>query len=596
MPEQKSLQYGAHDDDDDDWTAREPPSLTGITDIELDTETNGLKWHDGDLPVGISIRIPNGDCQYLPWGHTSGNLDESTVKRWAERELRGKHITFMNAKFDIHMLREWGIDLEAQDNTVADVSHYAALLDDARRYFNLERLSQDFLGFGKHDVDMSRGAHIYGAREVADYACQDVNLLGELKKVMIPQLIEQNLMEVVALENSIIFPVCEMEKNGAPLDLEKLDRWCIESDKCVQELFWEVYKETGHRVDVGKRDDLMRLFYHLGIHNPHETKTGLMSFDDGVLSSFDHPIIAKVRQAKKFLSLRAKFLKTYKKVVSPTGILRYGLHQLRTGEGGTVTGRFSSSGGSDGVNIQQVSSVEKQIAAYGDKFIIRELFVPRDPKNLWLSADASQIEFRLFAHFSKSKTILAAYVSNPETDFHGIVRDMIKPLKPEITRKRAKDVNFARIYSAGKDKIATMLKLSVRETQALLKIYDEAFPEGKALLYGASDLARTQGYVTTLLGRRARFPEQEFLHAALNREIQGSAADIAKKKIAELHAERKRTGFIMRFVVHDEFDGDIPDKASADMVSEILNRQSYKLRVPILWEIGMGKNWRVANE
>ena len=579
-----------------DWKPEAPPDLTGIEDIELDTETTGLKWYQGDLPVGISIRIPDGRCQYIPWGHASGNLDEATVKRWAARELRGKHITFMNAKFDIHMLREWGIDLEEQGNTVSDVSHYAALLDDSRKRFNLEQLGQDFLGMGKLDLDMSHGAHGYTAEEISNYACQDVNLLGELKKVMIPQLIEQDLMEVVALENSIIFPVCEMEKNGAPLDTEKLDRWCVESEERVQELFWEVHKETGHRVDVGKREDLMRLFYHLQIYNPHETKTGLMSFDDNVLSSYDHPVIVKIRKAKKLLSLRAKFLKTYRKVVNPDGILRYGLHQLRTSDGGTVTGRFSSSGGSDGVNIQQVSSVEKQIAAYGDEFIVRELFVPRDPTHFWISADASQIEFRLLAHFSKSKTVLEAYAQNPETDFHGIVRDMIKPLKPEITRKRAKDVNFARIYSAGKDKISTMLKLPEQETQALLKIYDRAFPEAKTLLYRASDLAREQGYVTTLLGRRARFPEREFLHAALNREIQGGAADIAKKKIAELHAERKRTGFIMRFVVHDEFDGDVPDNASALMVSEILNRQSYQLRVPILWEVGIGKNWRLANE
>ena len=135
--------------DNPDWSPPEPPSLDGIDRIELDCETNGLRWWDGDLPIGIGIGTPDGIYRYLPWGHAGGNLSEETVKRWAQRELRNKQIFNLNIKFDNHHLYRWGVDLEAQGCTISDVGHRAALLDDHRRHFDLEALSQDLLGKGK---------------------------------------------------------------------------------------------------------------------------------------------------------------------------------------------------------------------------------------------------------------------------------------------------------------------------------------------------------------------------------------------------------------------------------------------------------------
>ena len=573
------------------WKPSEPPSLEGINEVCLDTETNGLMWQKGDLPIGISIRLPNGRCQYLPWGHSGGNLDEETVHRWARKELRFKHIIGMNTRFDIHMLYQWGVDLEAQGCTVSDVSHYAALLDDHRKGNSLEAISQDYLGYGKiQGLDGSQMA-LYHAADVAAYAEQDVRLVGELTKKMWPVLESQDLLRVIQLENDVIFPVCEMERNAACLDMPLLAKWLKEADEAYLECLWSIHRESGWKIEPTKSSDMARLFYALGIKVIHFTDNGSPSFTDDILKKIDHPVVQLARRARKLASLKSKYLVPYNKLATD-GKLHFNLHQMRGdwegGSGGTITGRFSSSD----VNIQQVMRPDKHKDSFGEEFMIRELFIPQS--GLFLSADAAQIEYRLFAHFAESPQILAAYAKDPKTDFHNIVMEMVKTVKSDITRKRTKDLNFAFIYGAGKNKISLMLGIPNTESDQLVDIYMERFPEAKQLLRRKSRAAETDGFVTTLLGRRSRFPDRSRMHKALNSVIQGSAADINKIKLVELFQERKRLGLKMRFTVHDEVCGDVPDEEAAKMVDEVLNRQSLDLNVPILWETGYGKNWKEA--
>src|SRR6266851_1824839 len=123
------------------WEPDTPPSLDGIHEIALNFETTGLKWFDQDRPIALSLGLPDGRSFYLPWGHRGGgNLSEDMVKHWAQRELRCKLIVNINTRFDVHMARVWGVDLESQGNEVSDVSHYAALLDDHRQHLSLDSL------------------------------------------------------------------------------------------------------------------------------------------------------------------------------------------------------------------------------------------------------------------------------------------------------------------------------------------------------------------------------------------------------------------------------------------------------------------------
>lgn len=610
------------------WTPSEPPNLDHVETVAVDYETTGLRHWDTDKPdrpIGIAVAWrdePEGDIQtyYLPYRHAAGNLPEDTALRWQREQLKGKRILGLNLRFDIHMGYVDGVDFEGMGCQPGDVGHYAALLDDNRRRFGLDSIAQEYLQDKKRELPkgwITQMAHTH-AGEIEDYARHDVRLVLQLDDRMEPMMEAQDLLEVASLEDDVIFPTIEMERNGVRLDVEKLELWCNQSDFIVNRLREDIRREAGFPVDPASRESMSRLFRELGITNPFRTAVkGEESFTDAILEKFDHPIIKKVQLFREYTSMRSKFLLNYRTKVDRHGILRYSLHQLACDEGGTVTGRYSSSGmtSNEGINAQQVTKPSKQklnakrvaelqkVIPYLKSFVIRELFIPGLKGHQWASADAKQIEYRLFGHFSKAPKILAAYAKDPETDFHNLVMEMVQKTIAGINRDKTKDLNFAKIYGAGLKKIAIMLGFrsptepessmaGVKEVTPFVNAYDAEFPEARSLLQENSKLAESQGWVSTLLGRRARFHNGSFSHKALNRVIQGSAADIMKRKIVELHDARHETGFILRLTVHDEVDGDCPDQASLDMIKAILDKQSFDLRVPILWDVGMGPNWK----
>ena len=271
-----------------------------------------------------------------------------------------------------------------------------------------------------------------------------------------------------------------------------------------------------------------------------------------------------------------------------------------------VTGKF-------GANLQQVMRVNSQRQAFGykhnddshdkDIFLIRSLFVPGSGS--YLSADAQAIEYRLAAHFADSDKLTKAYgadieqlkqgrLEGPWVDFHGVVGGFVRPYK-DLSRNVIKNLNFCKIYGGGKATVARTLGTKREESDKIVEVYDRTFPEFAALLKKASKLAKQRGFVKTILGRRARIKEDRYAHAALNYVIQGSAADIMKQKLVELHKARHETGFLMRQTVHDEVDGDAMNEETAAKVRLILNRQSFNLRVPIVWEVETGRSWADAH-
>jgi DNA polymerase I-like protein with 3'-5' exonuclease and polymerase domains len=607
---QGSLLPAMYPDRQHDWRPEPPPSLDGITDIRLDFETTGLRWWDGDRPVGAAVAVPDGRRWYLPWGHHGGNLDEATCRRWFEREVRDKRITNINAPFDNNIAHVWGVDLEAQGCTWHDVAHDVALLDDHRHQrgqhpFSLESIAQDFLGEGKLSarIDIHNMADHHAA-EVAAYAMRDVDLVDRLVPVLRKQIIAEELEKVAALEDDVIFVVCEMERNAAPLDVELLRRERAELETAYVNIIRHVYDETGVRVNPNSSDDLSKLFRRLGIEITALTATGKPSFTEQVLDDValatGNEIIEYVIDARKLDSLKDKYYDKYDATVGPDRLLRYALHQLRADEGGTVSGRFSSSAKTGtypngkrwkvGANIQQVPAVEKQRAQTGDRFLVRRLFRAATGQKL-VSFDAAQIELRIFAHYLKDPKIIEAYRRDPHTNFHKLVHKFLTEFNPDILYKVVKNTNFAFTYGAGPDKLALTAGITRSAVDALLRLYDTVIPGASALIRRASHVAETRGFVKTLLGRRSRFPDQQRLHKALNGIIQGGAADLLKMKLVEVHRARKKTGFLMRYTVHDELVGDVPDEESARLVLEILDTQSVGLRVPILWEMGVGDTW-----
>lgn len=603
------------------WEPCIPNIPDHVREFGFDTETTGLRWWRGDRPVGFSLawRGEGGRLEscYVPHGHRGGgNVDVGQAREFLRRRLRGCRLFGLNIRFDGHMEREDGVDLEDQGCRLSDVGHYAALLDDKRRVFSLESIAQDELGEGKLDDIDSAHAADYAGWEVEPYGKRDAELALRILEQQRPRLEAEDLLRVADLEDAVIFPTMEMERNGAPLDVPKLSRWCRESEARLVALRFKIAAEVGFQVNPDSPDDLAKLFRIRGHHSTERTPGGKRdSYTDAVLARVAavDPVIADVRVVAHLADLRSKFLVSYLKAVEVDGVLRYALHQLRAGDDeqggyGTVSGRFSSTAPikddpDSGKNIQQVMAVARQIELHGPDFIVRELFIPG--AGLYLGADARQIEARIFVGLTRSERLLAMYRKDPLVSFHQLVWDIVSKYNA-IPYKRLKNYNFAKLFGAGVPKAARMVGLPecqcprpargktthTCEAGEMVRAYDSAFPEAKALLDTASHIAEDRGYVKTALGRRARFAEGDRMYSALNRVIQGTAADIMKRKLVELHAERRKTGFVMRMTVHDEVTGDAPDAESARMVAEILDRQTaLESAVPILWETKTGRNW-----
>ena len=622
-----------------------PPDLSRYAEIELDCESDGVQWFKKDRPIAWAVHA-EGQSWYLPFGHRGGgNLDEETVKRWAQRELRDKRINNHSLRFDMHMSRAWGVDLAEQNNTFHDVAHSEALLDDHCRDFSLDAIAMRRLGMGKLESDNKAEIVNRPAWDMAPYGKQDVELIANLVKVYRPLLDADGLNIVSQLEDEVIPVTVEMEHNGCPIDEELLDTWVTQSTVCLEELLWKLSRLAGFQVNPDSPDHLMRLFKVRGIDNPHRTKTGAPSFAASFVKTVQDEAIQACYKAGKLIDLRNKFLLPYTKLIH-NGYLYASFHQLMTsdeshGLGGTVSGRYSSAR----PNLQQVMKPGKQKKDYGvfeftydgvkrsETFIIKKLF--REPDGgTWFCADQEAVEFRIFIHFSGAQRLIQKYfdepaymefdgrqvaIAGPHTDPHAVVCVMIRTKRPGFPRDDAKNSNFARVYGSGVTKFAIMMDGTEDEAQEVLDIYDAAFPEAKATLNRAKKAAEDRGWVKTLLGRRCRFPlmrqeltagkpngtwvpaapgerwgKRQRTHKALNAVVQGSAADINKRCLVETYKERKRLGFLMRLTVHDELNGRLEDPAMAPAVMAVLNTQHIPLSVPILWSGGSGATWADA--
>jgi DNA polymerase I-like protein with 3'-5' exonuclease and polymerase domains len=601
----------------------EPPVLTDIDNIVLNFATTGTDWTRGHRPIGVTVGTLDGLLiRFLPFRFAGGNHDEAVIKRWAERELRGKKIYNANTRFDIHMAREWGVDLEAQGCTFSDIQHTAALLDDHRKRFALDVLAADYLPHEEMVARVDEQSHAeYHADEVAIRELFTVYLVGQLREVMYPQLDAQDLRPVQQLEDDVIPAVVEMEKNGSPLDLALLEQFSTECMQRHDALMMEISQEAGFRFEH-TASGWKEMFERCGL-------APSASYAEDVVGIIDHPLIKKAHFAAQLASLNSKTFAAYRSQVGKDGILRYDINQLRGDSGGTVSGRFSIG------YVQQVPNHDNHHTTFdeGDEKTCGGL-CPLFPRRLfkpaigdYLEADAAQIEYRFFAHFANNPEVLRAYQENPWMSFHKKTWEMFKVYKPDMLYTHQKTCNFAKQYGAKVIKLALMMGFitateaeeirrarqwddpRLKPAKEIEEIYKRVMPEADLLLARAAHLAKSEcdsscrsgddlhrefkhrGYVKTILGRRSRFPHNYKTYIGLNRVIQGSASDVMKRKLVELHRERKYTQFLMRMTVHDQVGGDAQEPDTLTKVREVLNQQSFPLKVPILWECKTGPNW-----
>lgn len=574
------------------------PELAGVDRMGIDVETDLRPNHLRQLS-GLSYRLPDGRRGYVSVRHPeSVNHDEGAVRRWLQAGLRGKRLVCASAKHECYVLQNFGLDPEALGVEWRDVFFAAALLNEHRYKINLDLLAQEELGRGKLDLPGTDTwpIHERPAHEVEAYAVEDACLAWELDERYTPRLYNEGLDRVMRFENDLVYSTVEMERNGAPLDVGLLVRWNREVTAELEARVLRIHRETGLNVDPDKRSHLERLFAHLSLTSPALTPTGEPCFDEEALEAVEHPVVRLALEARQLSSLLSKYLKPYLAAVEPSGTLRYQLHQLRGDEGGTVTGRYSSSH----VNIQQVQEAAKQPALL-QRWPVRRLFIA-PPGEAWVSSDASQIEYRIFAHYAAElgmPRLADAYRADPKVDFHALVVEWTG-----LQRGFAKNTNFCKLFGGGPSKIVFTVNKGIKDrakklTEAdglrLVRKYDHEFPEAAEVMAYVTRVAERRGFVRTLMGRRRRYKPGDRYYSALNAICQGGAAETAKTKVLETHRARKRLGIKPRFVVHDEADGTSANPDIKREFDELLNQQSLPWRVPILWNTGTGGTWEEAH-
>lgn len=588
---------------------------------------------------------------YVPWASLAGpNVPKEGAMRWLVDVTSDRDVYGLNMKAEIHSMYNLGYDPRALGLRPHDVAFPPTLLDEERvSGFSLEALAQEWLPDEERKVhlDVDPGGFKNVSSDKMSVRCiSDSYLAWRIYEKTRTHIVSQKLERVNKLEDDCIIPVVRMERRGALIDRVKLERWIFEIDRQIEQLCFFVKEQTGVLMTTGGPKILQAIFNKIGHSKPSHynefTKETEDTWGVDALKTVEHPVIASVVKILQLRSIRSKYLIKYLHAIDGNNILRFPLHQLRStkDEGGdeifgTCTGRFSCGGNDWKINVQQVMKCEKQIESFGPDFIVRELFIA-EPGKIVSASDASQIEFRLFSHYAAAlgyKGTALRYAADPHIDFHMLVTKMMNPgvtdekiLKAK--RKHMKHNNFGVLYGMGRSKLARRLDLPchcdvnwyekttdertgeeryvrsfkknqfhetecpARQANDIMDEYDHEFPEARKLLRLASDTAESRQYVCTIMGRRGRFPYAQKLHKAFNKIVQGSAADYFKIKLVELD----RSNLVdLRMPVHDEFVYDIEPGPKQKQTEELLNEQSLKLHVPLLWDTGYGANWKEAN-
>ena len=595
------------------------PDLRKYDEIAIDLETKDPNLNErmgsgsvvgvGDV-VGISLATHDW-CAYYPIAHEGGgNMDRKMVLDWFQDQMRSPSTKiFHNAMYDVCWLRRLGVQVNGM---IVDTMIAASLIDENRYRYDLNGISRDYLGKGKDEAALYEAAKSWGvdpkaemyklpAMYVGSYAERDAQLTLELWQEFKKEIIHQDLEAIFSMETKLFPVLVDMRYLGVRVDQ---DRAAIEKKRMVEEekrLLGGVYAETGQEVQIWAARSIAKVFDKLGLPYDRTAKTQAPSFTKNFLANHPHKIVQAIAKAREINKAHTTFIDTILKY-SHKGRIHAEINQLRGDSGGTVTGRFSM----NNPNLQQIPARNKDLGPR-----IRSLFIPEENCK-WGCFDYSQQEPRLVVHYAalqgfySVEDVVDAYKGG-DADFHQIVADMA-----DIGRFQAKTINLGLFYGMGKNKLQAELGINKLQAEELFKQYHSKVPFVKQLMDAVMSRAQRKGRVRTLLGRLCRFhlwePNQFGIHKplphddalaehgpgirraytykALNRLIQGSAADMTKQAMIDLHAE----GIIPHLQVHDELDISILNKKEADKVKEIME-STVTLEVPNKVDYEEGDNW-----
>ena len=582
--------------------------------IDLETKDPNLKTiGSGSVTgqakiVGIALAV-EGWSAYYPIAHEGGgNMDRKKVMDYFRTILNyPSRKIFHNAMYDVCFIRAEGLKI---NGTIVDTMIAGSLVDENRFRYDLGSMGRDYVGRGKKEAVLLETAKEWGidpksemyklpAMYVGEYAEQDAKLTLELWQEMKKEIVHQDIESIFDLETSLFPCLVDMRFLGVRVDIESAhalkQKLVREENQCLQ----QVKKETGIDTQIWAARSIAQVFEKLSLPFDRTEKTQAPSFTKNFLQNHPHPMVQKIARAREINKAHTTFIDTILKH-SHKGRIHAEINQLRSDVGGTVTGRFSYAN----PNLQQIPARNKELGPQ-----IRSLFIPEEG-HTWGCFDYSQQEPRLVVHYAALdrlygvQEVLDAY-KDGEADFHQIVAEMA-----DIPRSQAKTINLGLFYGMGKNKLQAELGINEDKAKSLFKQYHNRVPFVKTLMDSVMRKASDNGRIRTWLGRRCRFnlwePNQYGIHKALphdqalaehgpgirraytykalNRLIQGSAADMTKKAMIELHKE----GVTPHIQVHDELD--ISVNNNADKIKKIME-SAVELEVPIKVDYESGKNW-----
>jgi len=594
------------------------PDLSKYDEIAIDLETkdpnlktmgSGSVTGQGQI-VGIAVAVHDWSGYYPIRHEGGGNMDHEIVTRWFQNVLKtpAKKI-FHNAMYDVCFLRAERYEIQG---TIIDTMIAGSLVDENRFRYDLGSMGRDYVGKGKNEAVLAETAKEWGidpksemyklpAMYVGEYAEQDARLTLELWQEMKKEIIAQDIESIFQLETSLFPCLVDMRFLGVRVDIEAAHRLkqklIQEENQCLQ----QVKKETGIDTQIWAARSIAQVFEKLSLPFDRTEKTQAPSFTKNFLQNHPHPMVQKIARAREINKAHTTFIDTIIKH-EHEGRIFAEINQLRSDQGGTVTGRFSYAN----PNLQQIPARNKELGP-----MIRSLFIPEQDCK-WGVFDYSQQEPRLVVHYAALQNmyavgdVLDAY-NEGDADFHRIVADMA-----DIPRDQAKTINLGLFYGMGKNKLQAELGVNKEKADELFRQYHSRVPFVKQLMDSVMARAQDRGRVRTLLGRLCRFhlwePNQFGIHKALpheaalaehgpgikraytykalNRLIQGSAADMTKKAMIDLYKE----GITPHIQVHDELDISVESKAHADKIKEIMEG-AVNLEVPNKVDHESGPNW-----
>ena len=594
------------------------PDLRQADTIAIDLET-----HDPDLKsmgsgsvtgqgkvVGIAVAV-DGYSGYFPFDHEGGgNLEKSKVIQWFKDVCESTaDKVFHNAMYDVCWIRSMGIKI---NGNIYDTMIAASLVNQNRFRFDLGSLGWDYVGRGKNETELVAAAKEWGVDPKADmwklpsmyvgkYAERDAEITLALWRVMQKELSDQDLGAIFELETDLFPCLVDMRFLGVRVDVEGAHKLKTQLAEQEKELLHKIEKETQVDVQIWAARSIEKVFQKLSLPYERTEKTNSPSFTKNFLSSHEHPLVQCIAKAREINKAHTTFIDTIIKY-EHKGRIHADINQIRSDSGGTVTGRFSYSN----PNLQQIPARNKDLGP-----LIRSLFIPESGCE-WGCFDYNQQEPRLVVHYASLDQDASVFnVKNAynegDADFHTIVAKMA-----QIPRTQAKTINLGLFYGMGKAKLQAELGVSKEKAEELFSIYHSRVPFVKTLMKSVSNRAQHRGQIRTLGGRLCRFHLWEpnsfgmhkalpfeqavqehgpgirraYTYKALNKLIQGSAADMTKKSMLELYKEK----IIPHIQIHDELDISVESDKQAKRIKEVME-SAVDLEIPNKVDYESGKNW-----